>query len=101
MIPRLISCPSITKFRPRFGFAPCIPCTVVDRMASSWCFVRRERSLSWEICWRRGGLLRLVGSGVVFRVAVWVRKGKRGRRVGRLAVRRARADSRYVQVRVE
>ena len=71
------------------GCACCIPSTMVDSLASSWCLVRRRRSLSWEICRRRGILL-----GVEGRFVVLERKGKRGRSVGRLAVRRARADSR-------
>ena len=62
---------------------------MVDRIASSWCLVRRRRSLSWEMCRRRGVLLGVEGMFVVLE-----RKGKRERRMGRLAVRRARADSR-------
>ena len=62
---------------------------MVDRIASSWCLVRPRRSLSWEMCRRRGVLL-----GVEGRFVVLERKGKRGRRVGRLTLRRARADSR-------
>lgn len=81
------------KLRPVLGLGT-RPSTVVDRMASSRCLVRRERSLSWEICRRRGGLFRVVEIGVLFWFAIGVRKGKRGRRVGRLAVIRARADSR-------